>query len=154
MVVVLLIGGWFGSFVRHAERPARGSRSDRERRRCRRLRLGVEERELHFREEGPGFRNPWSISSASIILGHVTSVTLTEADRAALRHVGRLARLQKLEFCSQIANPAGLEPLQDLTELTELSWQLSSPSDVELAYLKEMTQLKKLNLWRSRASGH
>jgi hypothetical protein len=81
--------------------------------------------------------------------GHVTAVwlnSLSYAPDAALEHVGRLTRLQKLYLDSASVTNVGLAHLKGLTNLTYLQLIDTHVTDAGLAHLKELTQLSYLDL--------
>ena len=84
--------------------------------------------------------------------GHVTSVMFIKGNDAAVAHVWRLTRLQRLRFDTLTNGNAAAAHLSDLTELRELDFGRVRTTDAALAHLKRLNNLSKLRLHFTTAS--
>ena len=147
IILVLIIGAWFGWLVRSA-------RLQREAVTAIEKSGGTAHYNWTFNdgafiEEG----KPWAPSRLIDLFGidhfgHVTYVRLRTTTDDLLAHVASLDRVQHLSISDESEINAGLAHLSGLTELTELTLRSAPVSDAGLAHLKRLTRLSKLEILR------
>ena len=145
IVLVLLIGGWLGWYVRSA-------------RIQRQAVLALQKGNAYVayngdRRRGPRFEDekPRALKWLEGYLGvdyfdHVIVVQCPSASDADLVHVGRLVQVEALVLGNSSISDAGLAHLTGLTQLQTLTLNHTQITDAGLAYLTGMTELDMLNL--------
>ena len=152
VVLVLLIGGWLGWFVRSARIQRDAVRA--------------------ITSAGGGYAyncqwkngamisggKPWAPQSLVDLIGidyfsHIAAVGLNTPEPDVLMvHVAQFTRLEKLLVIACPLSDIGLSHLKTLNNLSDLSLDATEVTDAGLAHLKGMTQLASLEVTGRRIS--
>lgn len=90
----------------------------------------------------------WLVSLIGVdYFGHVTRISLREwAPEEDLAHIGRLSRLESIQFLPRTVTDAGMVHLAGLSRLQSLNLRDTSVTDAGLVHLAGLSRLRSLDL--------